>query len=436
MRPWYLVWLLFLAYLLSFIDRQIITLMVDPIKQDLSLSDFQFSLLHGLGFGLFFAIFGLPIAYLADRYRRTRIIAVGVVVWSIMTWVCGLARSYFQLFVGRIGVGVGEAALAPAAYSLLSDTFDRRRLPKAMAVFSTGSTLGTGLAVVLGGQLLKWLGTIDQSGWPLIGHLADWQLAFLVAGLPGLLLAIPIWRYPEPARRGLLQQAAQTQPPAARGRLRLAAAYLWQARRRYLGLFGAIAATTALSSAFILWFPAALMRSYQLPVATVGLQFGLIFMVFATAGVLAGGWLVARLWPRWGLRTYPRVMAGAIALAGIAYGLTGLAGTPGWALVGVGVAIFFTQSLAGICITAIQLITPNEMRAQASALFLLFVNLLGYGLGAPIVGALTDFVFHSEQALFSALALSAALLTPLALGCLWWSAGTYGRAEVFVAADH
>jgi hypothetical protein len=103
--------------------------------------------------------------------------------------------------------------------------------------------------------------------------------------------------------------------------------------------------------------------------------------------------------------------------------------------VGVGIAIFFTQSLAGICITAIQLITPNEMRAQASALFLLFVNLLGYGLGAPIVGALTDFVFHSEQALFSALALSAALLTPLALGSLWWSAGTYGRAEVFVAAE-
>ena len=141
---WSMVALLLLAYMLSFIDRQIIALLVDPIRRDLAITVFQFSLLHGLAFSIFFALMGMPIAALADRYTRKWIIAVGVLLWSAMTALSGLADSFTELFLARIGVGIGEAALAPAAYSLVADAFERRTVPKAMAVFSVGSTLAAG----------------------------------------------------------------------------------------------------------------------------------------------------------------------------------------------------------------------------------------------------------------------------------------------------
>lgn len=427
-HPWYLVFLLFLAYLLSFLDRQIIVLMVDPIKQDLELSDFQFSLLHGIGFGLFYAVFGIPIAIAADRYRRTRIIGIGIVIWSAMTAVCGLAFSYLQLFLGRIGVGVGEAALAPAAYSLLSDSFDKRRLPQAVAVFSIGSTVGSGLALVLGGQLLDWMSHVDRSGVRWLAAFSDWQLAFMIAGLPGLLLAIFIFRLREPPRKGFL---TTTRHKPVR-QLKVTTGYLWRNRRLYGGLFSAIGVMTALSSGFIVWFPALLMREYGVPVRDAGMWFGTCFAVFASLGALAGGWVVAALWPRLGSRAYPWVIGVAVVAAGVAYAGIGRVDTVGQALTLISVAIFFTQSLAGISVTAIQLVTPNEMRAQASSIFLLFVNLLGFGAGAPIVAALNDYVFRDSGGLSAALAATAWILAPLALLGVVLAAGAYRRARLYV----
>lgn len=414
MKPqsgWYLVFLLFLAYLLSFLDRQIIALLIDPIKNDLQISDFQFSLLHGLGFGVFFALFGIPIALASDRWRRTRIIGIGIIVWSAMTFYCGLARNYLQLFLGRIGVGVGEAALAPAAYSLLADVFDRKRLPTAMALFSMGSTLGSGLAFLLGGRLLSALAEWDRSHIAVLAGFADWQLAFMVAGLPGLLLAGFIFRFPEPRRKGLLD----TSPQTVLDQLKTTFHFMTGHKRLYFGIFIAIAATTAMSSGFIVWTPVYLMREFGLTPPEAASRFGGIFVVAATSGVLCGGLLASRLQPRFGQSAYLLVML--VAISGTLVSLLPLAlgGDLARVSILIALAVFFTQSLAAVSVASIQVVTPNEKRAQLSSYFLLFVNLLGYGSGAPLIAAVTDFVLGDAAQLGLSLALSAAVLLPMAL---------------------
>ncbi len=429
--PWYLVFLLFLAYLLSFLDRQIIALLIDPIKNDLHITDFQFSLLHGLGFGVFFALFGIPIALAADRWRRTRIIGLGIVVWSLMTAYCGMARSYFQLFLGRIGVGVGEAALAPAAYSLLADVFDRKRLPTAMAVFSMGSTLGSGLAFLLGGRLLSALAEWDRSHISWLAGFADWQLAFVFAGLPGLLLALFVFRYPEPARKGLLDTSAQT----VNRQLRTTFHFMLGHKRLYFGIFIAIAATTAMSSGFIVWTPVYLMREFGLSPPEAARHFGSIFVLAATAGVMAGGIAASRLQPRFGQSAYLVVML--VAMSGTLLSIIPMPLLSELQAVSllIAAAVFFTQSLAAVSVASIQVVTPNEKRAQLSSYFLLFVNLLGYGSGAPLIAAVTDFVLGDAAQLGLSLSLAAMVLLPIALiaVCIAWPhykiADNYAMAE-------
>ncbi|WP_372782312.1 MFS transporter [Litorivivens sp.] len=414
MKPqggWYLVVLLFFAYMLSFLDRQIIALLIEPIKLELGISDFQFSLLHGLGFGVFFALFGIPIALAADRWNRTRIIGLGIVVWSAMTVVCGLARSYLQLFLGRIGVGVGEAALAPAAYSLLADVFDRKRLPTAMAVFSMGRTVGSGLAFLLGGYLLTTLAQWDRSEISWLAGYADWQLAFMMAGMPGLLLALFIFALKEPVRKGLLD----TRPQSVAAQLRSTFVFLLSHKRLYLGIFIAIAATTAMSSGFIVWAPVYLMREFGFTPPEAAARFGSVFIVAASAGVLGGGLLASHWQPRFGQITYLRVMRVAMSGTLLAILPLPLLTDPVAVLVLIGLAVFFTQSLAAVSVASIQVITPNEKRAQLSSYFLLFVNLLGYGSGAPLVAAVTDFVWRDPSALGWSLSLAALVLLPLAL---------------------
>ena len=423
-----LVLLLFLAYMLSFLDRQLIALMVDPIKRDLGLDDLQFSLLHGLGFGVFFALAGLPIAIAADRINRTRIIAAGVAGWSAATCLCGLAQSFASLFLCRIGVGVGEATLAPAAYSLLADSFDRRRLPIAMAVFSTGSTLGSGLALLLGGSLLAALTHLQELGAGWSAAFEPWQMAFFLAGVPGFGLAALILLLREPARSGAMPQTR------LRAHMGASFSHMRANLRMYVGLTSAITLTTALSSGFLMWFPALLMRTHGLDVEQAGWHFGARFAVFATAGVLAGGWCVSWLESRIGQRAYGRYIATAIATAGLAYALAGTATTASAALAWISLAIFAVQSLAGVAVTALQLITPPGIRAQCSAVFLLCVNLLGYGLGAPLVAAASTLVFSGSDTLGPALTLVSLLLAPLALIAIASAAKPFSQASLYVAS--
>ena len=190
---WYVVAVLTVAYIFSFVDRQIINLLVEPIREDLQLTDTQISLLQGIAFALFYTLMGIPIARLADVSNRRAIIAVGVFLWSLMTAMCGLAKSFGQLFAARIGVGVGEAALSPPAYSLFTDYFPPGKVTRAIAVFTGGSFLGAGLAYIIGGFVVDFVTRLDVVEVPVFGQIRAWQMAFIVVGLPGILLALLVF---------------------------------------------------------------------------------------------------------------------------------------------------------------------------------------------------------------------------------------------------
>src|SRR6185437_13950526 len=201
--PWYATGVLMLAYVFSYLDRQILYLMVGPIRRDLHITDFEFSLLSGAAFGIFYTFMGLPIGWLADRVNRKKLIAVGVTAWSIMTILCGVAQSYGLLFLARIGVGVGEATLSPAAYSFLSDSFDKVRLPRAMSMYGLGLFIGAGLALIVGGEII---GAVDKWGdvsIPVLGTLRSWHLVFVMVGVPGLVVALWVSTLREPVRTGV-----------------------------------------------------------------------------------------------------------------------------------------------------------------------------------------------------------------------------------------
>ncbi|HBG82378.1 MAG TPA: MFS transporter, partial [Acinetobacter radioresistens] len=200
---WYVVLLCMLAYIFSFIDRQILALMIEPIKADLNLTDTQFSLLHGLAFSLFYAFMGLPLAYIADRFSRPKLISIGIIFWSLATAFCGLSKNFVQLFLSRMGVGIGEAALSPAAYSMFSDMFSKEKLGRAVAVYSIGSFVGGGIAFLVGGYVIGLLKDTSLIDVPFFGMLKAWQMAFIIVGLPGIFIGLLfILTVKEPKRKG------------------------------------------------------------------------------------------------------------------------------------------------------------------------------------------------------------------------------------------
>ena len=196
---WYALGILIVAYTFSYLDRQALTLLVGPIRKSLDISDTQLSLLHGFAFAIFYTVLGLPLGRLVDQQRRTTIIAAGVAVWSIMTVFCGLARNFTQMFLARIGVGVGEAALMPGAYSLISDYFPPHSRPIALSLYLSAIYVGAGLATIIGGTIIAIMPAIDA---PIVGHLEPWQGVFIVIGLPGLLIALWVLTMREPQRTG------------------------------------------------------------------------------------------------------------------------------------------------------------------------------------------------------------------------------------------
>ena len=202
-RGWIVVFILMLAYIFSFVDRYIINLLVEPMKRDMNLSDTQVSLLLGASFALFYSFLGIPLGRFADLYNRKKIIIGGIGLWSIMTALCGLTKNYGQLFLARMGVGIGEATLSPAAYSIISDYFSQKRLAMAISVYSLGIYLGSGLAYAGGGYLIQKLDKMENILLPLIGEIYAWQLIFIIVGLPGLLISLLVFLFvKEPVRQG------------------------------------------------------------------------------------------------------------------------------------------------------------------------------------------------------------------------------------------
>lgn len=425
----YALLVLLLAYILSFVDRNVMAVLIGPIRADFSISDFQYSLLHGFAFSMFYIFLGLPIARLADRGSRKWVVTAGVLVWSVMTCLCGLTRSFASLFLARIGVGVGEAALSPPAYSLLSDYFSEDSLPRAMAVYTLGITIGGGLAYIVGGAVYDYFTLHGALSLPWVGELRPWQMTFVIVGLPGVLLVFLLALMVEPPRRGVQPQSGEAY------RLDEVAGHLRRHWQAYASLIIGVSLLAVLGYGTMAWYPEFLVRSHGMTRAEAGSQFGLIFIVAGSIGTLLGGFSAGPLRARGHLDASMRLILW-IALLWLPPAALGPLLADGqlalWAAIPI---VFFLNSYFALAIAALQGITPNRMRAQVSALLLFMTNLLGLALGPSAVAALTDFVFGGDEYLARSLSLLPLLVCPPAALLLAWGLKYY-RAALPANAAH
>lgn len=387
---WYVVIVLMLANVSSFIDRQILALLVGPIKRDLHLSDTEMSLLMGFSFALFYTLFGIFIGHFADKFNRRNIIIAGVTIWSLMTALCGGIKNYTQFFFARMGVGVGEATLSPSAYSLISDYFPPSKLSRALSTYSMGVFLGMGLAILVGAGLISALPTEGMVQIPIFGSIYPWQLMFFYIGLPGLLIALLVMSIKEPDRKESLEQQKIAKPSLGE-----ALKIIWQNRSAYSAIVLGTSFTAFANYGTSAWVPTYFNRTFDWAMPVIGLKFGLIVTIFSGLGVLVGGWLADR-YVRNGAKA-GRVYVGIISGVGILVSAGNfLLGNPDLILLSLAIPAFFMAFPLGAAAAAVQELMPNRVRALASSIFLFFINMVGMGGGPYVVAFFTDSVFHDE----------------------------------------
>lgn len=384
-RGWLLVALLALASVVSQFDRTVINLMVEPIKAEFGLNDTAFGALQSVAFGIFYVIACIPLGRAADNTNRKWLIAICLLFWSLFAMASGLAKTYWQLFLTRIGVAVGEASLTPAGLSMLSDHFPPDKLGRPVSGFLMSAPVGQGLAFIGGGSLLTALTGSEmlESGW--LAGLEPWQAAFILIGAPGVLLVPLFLLIREPARRG-----PQVDQLSAKDTARLIGR-MWRA---LVPMFIGFAMVLLVAYSIAIWTPALLQRTYGWNAEQIGWGFGLVLIVFGMTGVMAAGfasdWLASK-----GHRDAPlKVACAGFAVAGVSGVLAPLMPSPYLALALLGVTLFFGNMPFPCAATSLQLIVPNRARAQISAVYVTFTTLVGLGVGPTVIGIMTDFVFQ------------------------------------------
>ena len=406
---WYVVFVLMLAQVFSFIDRMIMGLLVGPIRSTFQISDTQYSLLAGFAFALFYGIMGLPLARIADSKSRRALIGFGIAAWSVMTAACGLAKGFWTLFIARVGVGVGEATLSPAAYSIITDYFPKRVLATALSIFTVGVTVGSGLAYMIGGKVVGYVESLGELSLPFVGVVHGWQFVFFLVGLPGLLIALLMFTVREPVRKGLMKENTGKAIPISE------VLAFFRANARALGshVIGVVIYIIPVYGLNI-WGPTYLIRTFDYSRADAGWSFGLVMLVGGTLGLLTGGRLADRFFALGHYDAYSKVILGSlVCMAPFAIAL-GFVSSPGVALVALFFGTFFSAFQGGIAAGTLQLMAPNEMRGQVAAVYFLSANLIGLGLGPTVVASFTDFVFKNDAAIGQSLALTAGIMCPLA----------------------
>jgi MFS family permease len=490
-QAWYAVGIFATALMVNFLDRGILTLLVQPIKHDLGLTDTQMSLLMGFAFICFYVFLGLPIARLVDSRSRRLIIGIGIATWSAMTALCGFAQNFWQLFLFRVGVGVGEACNGPATYSMMADLFPREKLARAIAVLNFGFVGGTGTALIIGGTVIHLIANTPEVTLPLVGTMRSWQVTFFIVGLPGLLVAALMATVPEPARRGLIvrnadsthsnalsvggarssdstgadehslsvqhnldtplrnvasvgiarslnggqgemlsrpiaQNASGLQPEALS--VREVLRYLYAERRAYGPMFLGLALKSVLAFGSAMWVPTFFMRTYGWSATQIGLTQGTLMLVISPFGLVAGSmlseWFARRGYDDAHLRVV--LLSSAVLVPGSI--IFPLMPTPYLALAVMALNNFVAMIVPAPQNAALQIITPNQMRGQVTALFLFIFNVVGFGLGPTLVAVFTDFVFGNESQLRYAMVAASAIIGPLAALVIWLGLKPYGAS--------
>jgi predicted MFS family arabinose efflux permease len=362
--------MLVLVYTFNFIDRQIVGILAVPIKADLGLTDTQLGLMGGLAFALFYTALGIPIAMLADRRNRTTIMTIALLLWSAMTAVCGFAQNFWQLFLSRLGVGVGEAGGVAPAYSLVSDYFPPHQRARALGAYSFGVPIGSALGIFFGG---------------FIAHHVDWRTAFIVVGIAGIVVAPFFKLLVKEPRRGRYDAKPASDRPASFGEVMRVLA----SKPAFWGISFGAAASSMMGYGLFFWLPSFFVRSHGMTLLDASVYFGAILLFGGIAGIWLGGWMADRFGA-----ARKRLFA---IIPGLAFLLTvpfyvGAVMSPSLALAFV---LFMAPTALGLMwlgpvLSAIQHVVPSQMRATASAIFLFVNNLIGLGLGSVALGALSD----------------------------------------------
>jgi len=419
----YLLAVLFVLYMLSFLDRQVIALMVDPIRADLDISDFEFSLLHGFAFSIFYTLFGVPLGWAADRYSRRMLIMGGASIWGMMTIACGMASTYIHLFLARVGVGVGEASLSPSAYSLLADSVPTEKLPRAMSIYASGSIFGAGAALAAGGMLIGALASVQSLELPVFGEVRTWQLVFILCGLPSVVVAPLMLTIREPARRGISTAGAGTPDIGTTFR------FIRSRRRFFACHFLGFSLLSIVGFGYASWGPAFLMRVHGFEAHHVGVILGVMLLVLGPLSAVFLGSRIRRLEEN-GVIDAPLKIYMWIGLAVVPISL-GAYVVPSATvnLVCLAALIFMVSVFSGPAMLAVKNVTPNEMRGQLTALFVLTISLTGLGAGPTLIASVTDFVFGNDGSVGLSLAIVTILAALISSASLRLGIEPYRRAR-------
>lgn len=386
---WLTVGVLFILYIRSLADRYLIALVVDPIKADLGLSDFQISLLQGPAFAVLYCICAIPVGLALDRYSRRWVLFLCVAVWSLGAAGCGLAASFLALAVARSAVGAGEAGFSTGAYSILGDSFPPERVSLAMSIFVMGGVMGAGIVFLLGGPLVNVILDGGIAHWPFMDLFKPWQQAFIITGLPGVLMALMVFLFPEPARRHVRKQGESTGYGEA-------LAFIRQHKKLFTAIFIGFGMVYTCTIALQLWLPSYFVRVHGWQPARIGLSLGLA-QIIAALSLPAHGWIVDRFFQggRRDAHLYWCILSSCIA---VPFGIAALLVSNPWLTVVLfGLYMTFIMATASMGPAATQVVTPANLRGRTSAIYVLVSGLIAMSVGPALVGFVTDHILGDPR---------------------------------------
>jgi MFS family permease len=425
-KSWYVVIVLTLANIFSGIDRHIMTVMVGPIRKEFLISDTQFSLLQGAAFTLVYCLAAYPLGRLADRVNRSTLLTFGITLWSLMTIYSGFAGSYQAMLFARIGVGIGEAVLIPAALSLIADYFKPAQRGRPIGIFSSATFLGTGIALLAGGFALAMLKNLPSVEVPFIGPMAVWRSVFLTVGIPGLaialILALTIIDPRSKSRKSVNLQAKSA------GSMKEFLNFLTCSHRLFISIYGISGLFTFVAFSVGPWLPTMLVRKFIMAPSQAGITVGLCVTICGTFGAILAGLLCDR-WTKAGNRGYKLgVLKSSFFL--MIPAIVGFTLAPTAEIAIAFIMLFAFSNAAGFSAIAASLqdIVPNNFRGQASAILLIVNGIIGFTLGTTAVALITDYFFHNDASVGYSIMVAALPAATLCLVWIWFTLNDYDSA--------
>ena len=417
-HAWYVVAALLTVSILGYVDRLILSFLIEPIKHDLALTDTEVGLIAGLAFALLYVFAGLPIGRLIDTRRRVTVLSVCVLIWSVATAASGLAASFLSLFIARVGVGAGEAAVGPAAVSLVGDYFPPEKVQRPLGIFTVGLYAGGGVALILGGQLIAFLTGLGTINVPLLGPTSAWRMTFLLLGLPGILVTILLMTtVREPLRRHRAEAVDQD-----------GAIAFFKAHRKLLLLTMFSVIMWGFNGYGLLnWYPAMLMRSFGLTTHEVAWTYGPAFLLGGTLGSLSLAPLTRWAASRGRTDAVFFVSLFSMSLMGVSSIVGPIMPTVAAVIVVSFMNLFGSSMTVAGVYAIITTVAPGRLRGLYTGVYMSVMNITGGAFGAVLVGLLTDHIF-GPAGVNLALMIVAVVFAPAASLLMWLAGREYRRA--------